>query len=256
MKRNVSGGKASILMLVVIIILLTVLPLTSYFPSTNSADATFSGRVGDSQTSEDLAKGEQDSRDDSQTSEDLGKGEQDEEESPQIVGQDAPDNEEEDNSGVLGAELRGGDTIKDGGTEEEQSEEESDTLSIEELEAQLRGGDTSKQAPIAISEDNVYIVWWTNETTGSDEVMLRVSNDSGSTFGDKINLSNTTNTDSVDAKIDSDADSVVVTWWETNQTSDSPVMRVSNDNGATFGPMLALATNGTIGEAEGTEEVE
>jgi hypothetical protein len=28
----------------------------------------------------------------------------------------------------------------------------------------------------------------------------------------------------------------------------------SNDNGATFGPMLMLATNGTIGEAEGTEE--
>jgi hypothetical protein len=27
-------------------------------------------------------------------------------------------------------------------------------------------------------------------------------------------------------------------------------MRVSNDNGATFGLMLMLATNGTIGEAE------
>jgi hypothetical protein len=27
-------------------------------------------------------------------------------------------------------------------------------------------------------------------------------------------------------------------------------MRVSNDNGATFGPMLMLTTNGTIGEAE------
>jgi hypothetical protein len=264
MKRNVSRGKASIPMLVVISILLTVLPLTSYFPSTNSADATFSGRLGDSQTSEDLGKEEQDGRDDSQTSEDLGKEEQDEEESPQIVGQDAPDNGESgeiiegdpDVDPELLAELRGGDTIKDGGSAEEQPEEESDTLSIEELEAQLRGGDITKQAPISISEDNIYIVWWTNETTGNDEVMLRVSNDSGSTFGDKINLSNTTNTDSVDAKIDSDADSVVVTWWETNQTSDSPVMRVSNDNGATFGPMLALATNGTTGEAEGTEEVE
>ncbi|CAN5278502.1 hypothetical protein BH18THE2_BH18THE2_38060 [soil metagenome] len=28
-------------------------------------------------------------------------------------------------------------------------------------------------------------------------------------------------------------------------------MRVSTDNGATFGPLLVLATNGTIGEAEG-----
>jgi hypothetical protein len=50
-------------------------------------------------------------------------------------------------------------------------------------------------------------------------------------------------------EIDSDADSVVVTWWETNQTDDTPVMRVSNDNGETFGPTLRLATNGTIGEA-------
>lgn len=32
--------------------------------------------------------------------------------------------------------------------------------------------------------------------------------------------------------------------------------RISTDNGATFGPVLTLATNGTIGEAEGTEERE
>ena len=70
----------------------------------------------------------------------------------------------------------------------------------------------------------------------------------------RLNLSNTTETYSTRAEIDSDADSVVVTWWETNQTSDTPVMRVSADNGATFGPMLTLATNGTIGEAEETEE--
>jgi hypothetical protein len=36
----------------------------------------------------------------------------------------------------------------------------------------------------------------------------------------------------------------------TDQTDDTPVMRVSNDNGATFGPLLTLAANGTIGEAE------
>ncbi len=58
------------------------------------------------------------------------------------------------------------------------------------------------------------------------------------------------NAGSTRAEIDSDADSVVVTWWETNQTSDVPVMRVSNDNGETFGPMLMLAINGTIGEPE------
>ncbi|MDQ3909684.1 MAG: hypothetical protein M3232_04700 [Thermoproteota archaeon] len=58
---------------------------------------------------------------------------------------------------------------------------------------------------------------------------------------------------------------VIVTWWETNQTSDVPVARISTDGGETFGPMLKLATNGTLtsteeGAAEGggetTEEEE
>jgi hypothetical protein len=48
-------------------------------------------------------------------------------------------------------------------------------------------------------------------------------------------------------EIDSDADSVVVTWWETNATSDVPVMRVSDDNGKTFGETIMLSQNGTIG---------
>ncbi len=61
-------------------------------------------------------------------------------------------------------------------------------------------------------------------------------------------MSNTTDANSRDVEIDSDADSVVVTWWETNETSNIPVMRVSEDNGKTFGPVLNLATNGTLGE--------
>lgn len=107
------------------------------------------------------------------------------------------------------------------------------------------------KAPPAISGENVYVAWWTNKTANNNnEVIFRASTDGGISFGDKINLSNTTDSDSTRAEIESDADSVVVTWWETNQTSDTPVMRVSTDNGATFGPMLMLATNGTIGEIE------
>ena len=108
-----------------------------------------------------------------------------------------------------------------------------------------------RKAPPAISGDNIYVAWWTNET-GNDEVMFRASTDAGQTFGDLINLSNTTDADSTRVEIDADADSVVVTWWEANQTSDTPAMRVSNDNGETFGPTLQLSTNGTIGQA--TEE--
>lgn len=111
-----------------------------------------------------------------------------------------------------------------------------------------------RKAPPSISGENVFVAWQTNDTANNnEEVIFRASTDGGSTFGDKINLSNTTNADSWKVEIDSDADSVVITWWETNQTSDTPVMRVSTDNGATFGPMLMLATNGTLGEATGEE---
>jgi hypothetical protein len=61
-------------------------------------------------------------------------------------------------------------------------------------------------------------------------------------------LSNTPNSESTRVEIDSDANSVVVTWWETNQTANTPVMKVSIDYGKTFGPMLNLSTNGNIGK--------
>jgi hypothetical protein len=102
------------------------------------------------------------------------------------------------------------------------------------------------RAPIATSDNNVYITWWSNKT-GNMEVMFRASTDNGVTFGDKINLSNTNEADSDDAEIAASGNSVYVTWWERNETSDTPVARVSNDNGATFGQVLMLATNGTIG---------
>ena len=83
---------------------------------------------------------------------------------------------------------------------------------------------------------------------GNDEVIFRASSDGGATFGDKINLSNTTNANSQDVEIAADGDNVIVTWWERNQTAENPVLRMSSDNGATFGPLLKLSNNGSIGE--------
>jgi hypothetical protein len=107
-----------------------------------------------------------------------------------------------------------------------------------------------RKAPIATSGDNIYIAWWTNKT-GNDEVMFRASTDGGKTFGDKINLSNSTNADSQDARIDASGDRVFVTWWDRNATSEEPLLRTSTDMGATFGPVMKLSTNGTIGSSGG-----
>jgi hypothetical protein len=119
------------------------------------------------------------------------------------------------------------------------------------------GADTrgESKAPVAVSGENVYTTWWTNKTANNnEEVMFRASTDAGTTFSDKINLSNTTGAESQDAEIAAEGDSVFVSWWETNQTSDTPVARISTDAGQTFGPMLMLAANGTLGEAKGIEE--
>jgi hypothetical protein len=85
--------------------------------------------------------------------------------------------------------------------------------------------------------------------------MFRASTDGGAAFGNKT-ISNTTSSNSEDAEVAAEGGNVIVTWWERNQTANEPVARISTDNGQTFGPMLRLATNGTIGEAEGTEEGE
>ncbi|MDQ3883471.1 MAG: hypothetical protein M3243_05395, partial [Thermoproteota archaeon] len=111
------------------------------------------------------------------------------------------------------------------------------------------------KAPMAVSQDgnNVYIVWWTNKSENW-EVMFRASNDGGQTFGDKINLSNSTDTESQNAEIITAGNNMVfVSWWETSPetgSSDS-VLRVSTDAGQTFGPVIMLGVNGTISTATG-----
>jgi hypothetical protein len=117
------------------------------------------------------------------------------------------------------------------------------------------------KAPIAISGDNIYIAWQSNNTAnGNEDIVFRASTDGGASFGDKINLSNTTDADSSRVEIAGEGDTVIVSWWETNQTSDIPVARISTDAGETFGPMLRLGMNGTLtstteeGGGETTEE--
>ena len=105
-----------------------------------------------------------------------------------------------------------------------------------------------RKAPTVVSGDNIYVAWSSNKT-GNEEVMLRVSNDSGKTFSDKINLSNTTaHSDRID--IAADGKNVIVTWWETDESGEIPAGKVSNDFGKTFGPLLELGINGTIGTGE------
>jgi tricorn protease-like protein len=128
------------------------------------------------------------------------------------------------------------------------------TTSFQNAQAFLLEIDSRTQkAPIAVSGDNnVYVVWFTDKNTPNKngEVMFKASSDGGKTWSNKTNLSNTHNVDSVNAEINAAGNNVYVTWWErANATSNEPVMRVSSDNGKTFGEIIKLSGNSTAGAA-------
>jgi hypothetical protein len=125
-------------------------------------------------------------------------------------------------------------------------EDEKRLVELAEL-AELVGDDDLRQqvsrAPIAVSENNAYVLWWDNKT-GNWEIFFRASQDNGKTFGDEINLSNDT-TRSDDGSIAAQGNSVYVTRWNTNNQTGlrEPVFIASNDNGNTFGDRVVLSGN-------------
>jgi tricorn protease-like protein len=106
--------------------------------------------------------------------------------------------------------------------------------------------DTLEATEIAASDNNIYVLSW-DKKTGNWEVFLGKSRDDGQTF-ETVNLSNSSDTRSDDAHIVVEEDKVYVTWWETAENGTrTPLFVSSNDNGETFGPMLDVSVNGTIG---------
>ena len=103
---------------------------------------------------------------------------------------------------------------------------------------------------IAAEGDNVYSLATgveKNSTTYQPDVFLGVSNDSGKTFGKDINLSLSEGISSDRIQIKAIDDKVYVTWWDRNlDGSDTPLMRISDDGGQTFGEKIFLSSNSTI----------
>jgi Neuraminidase (sialidase) len=113
--------------------------------------------------------------------------------------------------------------------------------------------DSEENTRVASFDNNVYVVSW-DRKSGNWEVFIARSTDNGQTFEETINLSNTSDTRSDQAEIVAEGENVYVSWWEKSENGTrEPVMRVSNDAGETFGPMLRLAANGTIGVTEEEE---
>jgi hypothetical protein len=74
-------------------------------------------------------------------------------------------------------------------------------------------------------------------------VTFRVSNDNGRTFADKINLSNTPGSNSLDPHIAAYNDNVYVSWHDNKTGNWDTFIRTSKDRGQTFGDIIPI--NGT-----------
>lgn len=98
---------------------------------------------------------------------------------------------------------------------------------------------------IAASGNNVYVLWSSNKT-GKWEVMFRVSNDYGKSFADKVNLSNTSKSNSFHADVATFGNNVYVSWLDNNTGNLETYTRTSDDGGKTFGPILAINGTGAL----------
>lgn len=102
---------------------------------------------------------------------------------------------------------------------------------------------------IAASGNNVYVVAngaeSLNNITSPSDIFVRASNDNGKTFGEPINLSNSTGVVSTRVIIEASGDNVSVSWWDTSGGKDIPMIRTSNDGGQTFGKAVVLTANST-----------
>jgi hypothetical protein len=100
---------------------------------------------------------------------------------------------------------------------------------------------SSFEPRIAVSGNNVYVVWRDN-TPGNNDIFLRASNDNGSTFNEIINLSN--NSGASDSPHIAVSDNTVYVVWQDNTPGNDEVFfSASDNNGATFSRPVNLSNN-------------
>jgi len=102
---------------------------------------------------------------------------------------------------------------------------------------------SSQNPDIVVSRNNVYVVW-EDRTTGEGQILLRISNDRGNTFGTVIDLSD--GQSSQEPQIVVSDNNVYVVWHEIESKS-RVILKSSTDNGITFSNAMNLRIR-NIGE--------
>jgi hypothetical protein len=99
----------------------------------------------------------------------------------------------------------------------------------------------SQSPAIAVSGNNVYVVWGDN-TPGNDEISYRRSTDGGATFGSTVNLSNSVGDSQLPA-IAVSGNNVYVVWQDSTSGDNNIFYRRSTNNGSTFGSTVNLSNS-------------
>jgi transcription elongation GreA/GreB family factor len=99
----------------------------------------------------------------------------------------------------------------------------------------------SFEPSIAVSGNNVYVVWLDN-APGNNEIFYRRSTDGGASFGSTVNLSNDAS-NSVGQAIAVSGNNVYIVWSDSAPGNDEIFYRRSTDGGASFGSTVNLSNN-------------
>jgi hypothetical protein len=100
----------------------------------------------------------------------------------------------------------------------------------------------SSQTPqIAASASDVYVVW-RDSNPGNFDILLKASNDNGTSFGTEINLSSNTGS-SQSPQIDASEGNAYVAWRDDTPGNLDIFFRATNDNGGTFGTAINMSDN-------------
>ena len=89
---------------------------------------------------------------------------------------------------------------------------------------------------------NKTLVVWQDNSTGNNEIYLRVSTDGGNAFGNTTNLSNNTG-NSEFPKIDSVGKKIIIVWQDNSTGNNEIYLRKSKNAGATFSSKKILSNN-------------
>lgn len=128
-------------------------------------------------------------------------------------------------------------TWQDGSTNEVLFRRSTDRGATFEPPISLGGTGSSFVGPrVVVAGDRVYVVWSTGD------ILLRVSDDGGVTFGPVLNLSNSPLPDSLSPHIAAVGSRVWVAYQEFTPLGTTLLLTVSADGGNSFGPPLDLTT--------------